>query len=659
MNTRFADIEILSYKVAGFDALPVKQKELIYYLSEAALCGRDILFDQHGELNLLLRRTLEAIFLHYQGDKESKAYKALHTYLRRVWFSSGIHHHYGMEKMPMECTPQEFNHMLRNTPVQVLPVYGSETVETLYQHLYPYIFMADVAPKQVNQKDGEDLVLTSACNYYGNGLNQRDASLYYSRKKAGQDECPSYGLNSILRRGKNNEYYEEVYKVGGLYGPAISRIVYWLERAQAVAENDAQKEVIALLTAYYQTGDLEIFDDYSIAWVNDTDSHVDFINGFIETYGDPLGIKASWESLVNFKDNEATKRTETISEYAQWFEDHSPVNPDYKKDSVQGVSAKVITAAILAGDLFPHTAIGINLPNANWIRSKHGSKSVTLANITKAYHDASKGNGFLKEYVIDGETLAAIEAYGSITDDLHTDLHECVGHGSGKLLPGVSEDALKAHGATVEEARADLFALYFMADKKLVELGLMPTEDAYKPAYYTYLMNGLMTQLVRIQPGAVVEESHMRNRQLIAQWVYEKGREKQIVALVQKEGKTYVQVNDYEALRELFGELLALVQHIKSSGDYEAARELVENYGVQIDADIHKEVLERYGTLNIAPYKGFVNPRYTPIYDENEKIVDVQVDYDEDYDTQMFRYSSEYGYLNQGYGSLLREERTN
>lgn len=657
MNTRFADIEILSYNVAGFDALPVKQKELIYYLSEAALCGRDILFDQHGELNLLLRRTLEAIFLHYQGDRDTKAFQALHTYLRRVWFSSGIHHHYGMEKMPIDCTPQDFNKMLRNTPLQVLPIYGSQTIENLYQQLYPYVFIPEVAAKQVNQKDGEDLVLTSACNYYGNGVDQQVASCYYSRMKAGQDECPSYGLNSILRRGKNNEFYEAVYKVDGLYSPAISRIIYWLEHAKNVAENQKQEEVISLLIKYYQTGDLKVFDQYSIAWVNDTDSYVDFINGFIETYGDPLGIKASWESLVNFKDKEATKRTETISQYAQWFEDHSPVNPDYKKDNVQGVSAKVITAAILSGDLYPHTAIGINLPNANWIRSKHGSKSVTLANITKAYHDASKGNGFLKEYVIDDDMLSAIETYGSITDDLHTDLHECVGHGSGKLLPGVSEDALKAHGATIEEARADLFALYFMSDKKMVELGLLPTDDAYKPAYYTYLMNGLMTQLVRIQLGAIIEESHMRNRQLIAQWVYEKGREQNVVELVKKEGKTYVQVNDYLALRELFGELLALVQHIKSRGDYGAARELVENYGVQVDTDIHKEVIDRYAALNIAPYKGFVNPKYTAVCSKEGVIQDVIVSYDEQYDEQMLRYSQQYGFLNDGYGSLLREEK--
>ncbi len=657
MSIRFADIEILSYNVTGFDALPVKQKELIYYLSEAALCGRDILFDQHGELNLLLRRTLEAIFLHYQGDRNSKPFQALHTYLRRLWFSSGIHHHYGMQKMSIDCTPQDFNKMLRNTPLQVLPIYGSQTVENLYQQLYPYVFMSEVAAKQVNQKDGEDLVLTSACNYYGNGIDQQAASSYYSRMKAGQDECPSYGLNSILRRGKNNEFYEVVYKVGGLYSPAISRIVYWLGRAKNVAENQMQEEAISLLIKYYQTGDLIVFDQYSIAWVKDTNSHVDFINGFIETYGDPLGIKASWESLVNFKDNEATKRTETISQYAQWFEDHSPVNPDYKKDNVQGVSAKVITAAILAGDLYPHTAIGINLPNANWIRSKHGSKSVTLANITKAYHDASKDNGFLKEYVIDDDMLEAIEAYGSITDDLHTDLHECVGHGSGKLLPGVSEDALKAHGATIEEARADLFALYFMSDEKMVELGLLPTEDAYKPAYYTYIMNGLMTQLVRIQRGAIIEESHMRNRQLIAKWVYEKGREQNVVELVQKDDKTYVQVNDYLALRTLFGELLALVQHIKSSGDYEAARELVENYGVEIDADIHKEVLDRYAALNIAPYKGFVNPKYTLVCDKEGAIQDVTVSYDEQYDEQMLRYSQQYGFLNDGYGTLLREEK--
>lgn len=641
---QFADLQILRYRVPGFENLSLQQKELVYYLTEAALQGRDILFDQNGKYNLRIRRTLEAVYTGYKGDKNTPDFKAMEVYLKRVWFSNGIHHHYGSEKFVPGFAPEFFKEAVLSVDASTLPLAEGQTVEQLCDELSPVIFDPAVMPKRVNQAAGEDLVLTSACNYY-DGVTQKEAEDFYNAMKDPKDETPvSYGLNSRLVK-ENGKIQEKIWKVGGLYGQAIDKIVYWLKKAEGVAENPEQKAVIAELIKFYETGDLKTFDEYAILWVKDLNSLVDFVNGFTESYGDPLGMKASWESLVNFKDMEATHRTEVISGNAQWFEDHSPVDKQFKKDEVKGVSAKVITAAILAGDLYPATAIGINLPNSNWIRSHHGSKSVTIGNITDAYNKAAHGNGFNEEFVYSDAELQLIDKYADLTGELHTDLHECLGHGSGKLLPGVDPDALKAYGSTIEEARADLFGLYYVADPKLVELGLTPNEDAYKAEYYTYLMNGLMTQLVRIEPGNNVEEAHMRNRQLIARWVFEKGAADKVVELVKKDGKTYVVVNDYEKLRELFGKLLSEIQRIKSTGDYQSAHDLVENYAVKVDPALHAEVLERYKKLNLAPYKGFVNPKYEAVVDAAGKITDVKVTYDEGYAEQMLRYSKDYSNL--------------
>lgn len=642
---QFADLQVLRYRVAGFDSLTLQQKKLVYYLSEAALQGRDILFDQNGKYNLQIRRLLETLYVHFTGDRTEGPFLALEVYLKRVWFSNGIHHHYGCDKFVPGFSAEYLKNLILHTDVSLLPLESGETVEAMCDKLFPVIFHPEVMPKRVNQNDGEDLVETSAANYY-EGVTQQEAEAFYAAQKAqGDAEHPvMYGMNSRLVK-KDGVIQEEVWKVGGLYGKAIEKIIGWLHRAEEVAENDSQRQVIRLLVAFYQTGDLKLFDDYSIQWLKDTASRVDFVNGFIESYGDPLGMKASWESIVNFKDLEATRRTELISSNAQWFEDHSPVNPSFKKERVKGVSAKVITAAMLAGDLYPSSAIGINLPNSNWIRSVHGSKSVTIGNLTDAYNKAARGNGFREEFVYSEVEKELLDNYADLTSDLHTDLHECLGHGSGKLLPGVDPDALKAYGSTIEEARADLFGLYYMADAKLVELGLLSDNEAYKAEYYSYMMNGLMTQLVRIEPGAQIEEAHMRNRQLIARWVLEKGRDGQVVEWVKKAGKTFVRINDYVRLRELFGQLLAEIQRIKSEGDFEAARALVENYAVKVDAALHAEVLERYRSLHLAPYKGFVNPVYTPQVDENGEITDVTVLYDEGYTEQMLRYSRDYSNL--------------
>ena len=641
---QFADLQILRYRVPGFEDLSLKQKELVYYLTEAALQGRDILFDQNGKYNLTIRRMLEAVYTGYKGDKNTPDFKAMEVYLKRVWFSNGIHHHYGSEKFVPGFTPEFFRQAVQSVDAATLPLAEGQTVEHLCEEAFPVIFDPTVMPKRVNQAAGEDLVLTSACNYY-DGVTQQEAEDFYNALKNPQDETPvSYGLNSRLVK-EDGKIQEKVWKVGGLYGQALEKIVYWLKKAEGVAETPEQKAVIAKLMEFYETGDLKTFDEYAILWVKDLNSRIDFVNGFTESYGDPLGMKASWESLVNFKDLDATQRTELISGNAQWFEDHSPVDGQFKKEKVKGVSAKVITAAILAGDLYPATAIGINLPNANWIRSHHGSKSVTIGNITDAYNKAAHGNGFNEEFVYSDAELQLIDKYADVTDELHTDLHECLGHGSGKLLPGVDPDALKAYGSTIEEARADLFGLYYVADPKLVELGLTPSADAYKAQYYTYLMNGLMTQLVRIEPGNNVEEAHMRNRQLIARWVYEKGAAEKVVELVKKDGKTYVVINDYEKVRDLFGRLLAEIQRIKSTGDYAGAHDLVEAYAVKVDPALHAEVLERYKKLNLAPYKGFVNPKYEVVTDADGTITDVTVTYDEGYAEQMLRYSKDYSTL--------------
>ena len=641
---QFADLQILRYRVPGFEELTLRQKQLVYYLTEAALQGRDILFDQNGKYNLTIRRTLEAIYTGYQGDRTTPDFKAFEVYLKRVWFSNGIHHHYGSEKFVPGFSQDFFRQAVLGLAPSALPLAEGQTAEQLCDEISPVIFDPTVLPKRVNQADGEDLILTSACNYY-DGVTQQEAEAFYNRLKDPKDESPvSYGLNSRLVK-KDGRLQEEVWKVGGLYSPAIEKIVYWLQKAEGVAETPEQKKTIAKLIEFYQTGDLKAFDNYSILWVQDTVARVDFVNGFIENYGDPLGLKASWESLVNFKDFKATRPTETISANAQWFEDHSPVDPQFKKQQVKGVSAKVITAAILAGDLYPSTAIGINLPNSNWIRSQYGSKSVTIGNITDAYNKAAHGNGFNEEFVYSPDELKLIDQYADLTDELHTDLHECLGHGSGRMAPGADPDALKAYGSTIEEARADLFGLYYVADPKLVELGLLDSPDAYKAQYYTYLMNGLMTQLVRIEPGNNIEEAHMRNRQLIARWVYEHGKDGNVVEMVKRDGKTYVKVNDYAKVRDLFAQLLAEVQRIKSTGDFEAARTLVETYAVKVDPALHTEVLERYKRLNLAPYKGFVNPRYEAVTDEQGNITDITVSYDEDYAEQMLRYSRDYSPL--------------
>lgn len=641
---QFADLQLLRYRVAGFENLSLRQKELIYYLSEAALEGRDILFDQNGKYNLQIRKLLEAVYVSYSGDRNNPEFQGLEVYLKRVWFSSGIYHHYACDKFVPAFSPEFLRECIEQVDVASLPLKDGESVQAMCDKLFPVMFDPKVMPKRVNQADGEDLVMTSAANYY-EGVTQDEAEKFYAMQKVAADPHPvMYGMNSRLVK-KDGVLQEEVWKLDGMYGEAIQKIIFWLEKAETVAENEAQREVIRLLIDFYRTGDLKTFDTYSIAWLKDTDSKVDFVNGFIESYGDPLGMKASWESIVNFKDEETTHRTEIISQHAQWFEDHSPVSPSFKKEVVRGVSAKVITAAMLGGDLYPSSAIGINLPNSNWIRSLHGSKSVTIGNLTDAYNKAAKGNGFREEFVYSQEEKDLLEKYADITGDLHTDLHECVGHGSGKLLPGVDPDALKAYGSTIEEARADLFGLYYLPDEKLVELGLTPDKEAYKAEYYAYMMNGLLTQMVRIEPGCDLEEAHMRNRQLIARWALENGKSKNVVELVKKEGKTYVKINDYLQLRGLFAALLSEIQRIKSEGDYEAARALVEKYAVKLDATLHEEILNRYRSLHLAPYKGFVNPVYCPQYDAEGRIVDVKLDYAEGYTEQMLRYGRDYSNL--------------
>ncbi len=641
---QFADLQLLRYRVAGFENLSLRQKELIYYLSEAALEGRDILFDQNGKYNLQIRKLLEAVYVSYSGDRNNPEFQGLEVYLKRVWFSSGIYHHYACDKFVPAFSPEFLRECIEQVDVASLPLKDGESVQAMCDKLFPVMFDPKVMPKRVNQADGEDLVMTSAANYY-EGVTQDEAEKFYAMQKVAADPHPvMYGMNSRLVK-KEEVLQEEVWKLDGMYGEAIQKIIFWLEKAETVAENEAQREVIRLLIDFYRTGDLKTFDTYSIAWLKDTDSKVDFVNGFIESYGDPLGMKASWESIVNFKDEEATHRTETISQHAQWFEDHSPVSPSFKKEVVRGVSAKVITAAMLGGDLYPSSAIGINLPNSNWIRSLHGSKSVTIGNLTDAYNKAAKGNGFREEFVYSQEEKDLLEKYADITGDLHTDLHECVGHGSGKLLPEVDPDALKAYGSTIEEARADLFGLYYLPDEKLVELGLTPDKEAYKAEYYAYMMNGLLTQMVRIEPGCDLEEAHMRNRQLIARWALENGKSKNVVELVKKEGKTYVKINDYLQLRGLFAALLSEIQRIKSEGDYEAARALVEKYAVKLDATLHEEILNRYRSLHLAPYKGFVNPVYCPQYDAEGRIMDVKLDYTEGYTEQMLRYGRDYSNL--------------
>ena len=641
---QFADLQLLRYKVHGFEELPLKQKELVYYLSEAALHGRDILFDQNGKYNLIIRKMLETVYTDYQGDRTDTNFVNLEIYLKRMWFSNGIHHHYAADKFVPGFTPEFFKKALESVGEDKLPIGEGETLDMLCEEVFPVIFNPQVMAKRVNQADGEDLVLTSASNYY-DGLTQQEAEEFYAKMKTPNDTMPvMYGMNSRLVK-ENGRVYEKVWKSGGLYGQAIDKIIYWLDKAKGVAENDKQKAVIEKMIQFYKDGDLKTFDEYAILWVKDLDSRVDFVNGFTESYGDPLGMKSSWESIVNFKDLVSTKRTELISDNAQWFEDHSPVDKRFKKEEVKGVSAKVITAAIIAGDLYPATAIGINLPNSNWIRSVHGSKSVTIGNFTDAYNKAAHGNGFSDEFVYSEIEKEYLEKYGDLTGDLHTDLHECLGHGSGQLLPGVDPDALKAYGSTIEEARADLFGLYYLPDAKMRELGLTPHDDAYKAEYYSFMMNGLMTQLVRIELGNNVEEAHMRNRQLIAKWVCEKGAADQVVELVKKDGKTYVKVNDYEKLRNLFGQLLSEIQRIKSEGDFEAARQLVENYAVKVDPELHKEVLARYEKLNLAPYKGFVNPVYVAETDAEGNITDVKISYGEGYAEQMLRYSKDYANL--------------
>lgn len=633
---RFADIEVLRYKVPDFENLSLKQKQLIYHLTEAAIAGRDILWDQNGRYNLAIRKMLEPVYVGYKGDRNSAEFKAFERYLKQLWFANGIHHHYSMDKFTPGFSRSFLDSAMTSAGVEAPADYAT---------LCEVIFNPSVMAKRANQAEGEDLIKTSANNLYDENVTQAEVEAYYNALKDTTDLTPiSYGLNSRVVK-KDGKVQEEVYRVGGLYSPAIERIVAELTAARAFAENDAQAAVIDKLIEFYRTGDLKAFDDYSIMWVEDTDSKVDFINGFIESYGDPLGMTGSWESIVNFKNEKASHRTELIGNNAQWFEDRSPVDPRFRKPEVKGITAKVITAAILAGDSYPATPIGINLPNANWIRAAHGSKSVTLENITEAYDEASHGNGFNEEFVIDEPTRELLDKYLFITDNLHTDLHECLGHGSGRLLPGVDPDALKAHGSTLEEARADLFALYYLADPKLVELGLLDNPDAYKAEYYKYMLNGLMTQLMRIEPGKDVEEAHMRNRKLIAEWAYEHGKADNVVEYVTRDGKTFIQINDYAKLRNLFGQLLHEIQRIKSEGDYEAGRDLVEQYAVKVDPKIHREVLDRYAKLNIAPYKGFVNPVYKLVKDADGNVTDVTVTYDEEYIPQMLRYSKEYSTL--------------
>ena len=641
---QFADVQILRYRVPDFETLSLQQKLLVYYLSQAAVEGRDILYDQNGRHNLCIRRTLEAVYENYEGDRSSADFKALETYLKQVWMGNGIHHHYSMDKFVPAFSQAFFAQAVQGIDPAKLPLAEGETAQALVEKLTPVIFDPAVMPKRVNQAAGQDLIATSACNYY-EGVTQREVEQFYDKMKDPADATPvPYGLNSKLVK-RDGRVQELTYKVGGLYSPAIERITGWLEKASSVAENDQQRKVIDTLIDYYRTGNLETYDEYSIEWVKDLASQVDFVNGFTETYGDPLGLKGSWESIVNFKNVEATKRTEIISSNAQWFEDHSPVAPEFRKEKVKGVSAKVITAAMLGGDCYPSTPIGINLPNSNWIRHDYGSKSVTIENITEAYNEAAAGSGFNEEFMWSDAERALDKQYATLTDNLHTDLHECLGHGSGKLLPGVDPDALKAYGSTIEEARADLFGLYFVGDPKLVELGLLPNMEAYKAQYYHYIMNGLMTQLTRIQPGKDIEESHMRNRQLIAAWAYEHGKADKVIELAERDGKHYVKVNDYERLRDLFGQLLAEIQRIKSTGDWQGAHDLVETYAVKVDPALHAEVLERYEKLHLTPYKGFVNPVYTLVKDGQGNVTDVAVSYDEDYVAQHLRYSKEYSSL--------------
>lgn len=643
---QFADLQILRYQVPGFESLSLKQKQLLYHLSQAALMGRDILFDQNCRYNLPVRRTLEAIYTGYEGDRQDPQFKALETYLKRVWFANGIHHHYAEDKFVPGFTSDFFRQCVSRVEPSRLPLRQGHTVEGFVEEITPVLFDPAVLPKRTVQSGDRDWILASANNYYGGGVTQEEAENFYGKMKAGQDTISpvSYGLNSRLVK-ENGRVFEKVWKVGGLYTEAIEPIVEELGKAVAFAENDTQKAVIEKLIEYYRTGDLKTFDAYSVLWVEDTASDVDFVNGFIETYGDPMGMKASWESTVNFMNKEATKRTKVISDNAQWFEDHSPVDNRFKKEKVKGVSAKVITVTMLGGDCYPATPIGINLPNADWIRRDHGSKSVTIENITQAYDAASQGNGFNEEFVWSDAERNAIGKYGFITDNLHTDLHECLGHGSGKLLPNVDPDGLKAYSSTLEEARADLFGLYYLADPKLTELGLVPDGEAYKAEYYKYMMNGLMTQLVRIEKGKDVEEAHMRNRQLIAKWAYENGKAENVVEMKRKDGKTYVVVNDYGKLRALFGKLLAEVQRIKSEGDFAAGRQLVETYAVKVDPALHEEVLERYAKLNLAPYKGFVNPVMKEVKDAEGNVTDIVLDYTEGYADQMLRYSRTYSFL--------------
>ena len=660
-NERFADIQMLRYELKGFEDLSLNQKLYIFCLAKATLMGRDITFDQQGKYNLRIRKTLETVYLHYEGDRECEEFKAFEVYLKRIWFASGIHHHYGCEKFKPGFSEEYFYHLLENIGEELLPIKRGETKEDLMRQLESILFDPEVMPKRVNQTDGEDLVLTSACNFYEDVTQEEVERFYAKMKKTDNPNPPSYGLNSKLIK-RNSEVVELTWKEDGLYGETIREIVSWLLKAQKFAENEGQKHVIDLLVKFYRTGNLEDFDRYSIAWVEQHEGLVDFINGFIEVYGDPLGMKGTWEGIVEYKDLEATQRTQTISQNAQWFEDHSPVDPRFRKPEVKGVTANVICAAMLGGEEYPASAIGINLPNSNWIRQEHGSKSVTIGNLTDAYNKAAQGNGFRDEFVIDKETVALMNQYADITDDLHTDLHECLGHGSGQLLPTTDPDALKAYGNTIEEARADLFGLYYVADHKLVELGLTPNDEAYKAQYYSYLMNGLLTQTIRIKEGDKIEEAHMRNRALIAWWTLEHAEG--AVELVQEEvsyasaedalkdaegniitTRTYVKVNDYEKLRHLFGDLLAEIQRIKSEGDYEAARQLVEKYAVNIDPALHREILARYRKLNLAPYKGFINPKMTLVFDEEGNPIDVNLDYEESYTDQMLRYSEEYGTL--------------
>lgn len=648
-DERFADIEMLRYPLLSFETLTLQQKLYIYSLSEATLYGRDITFDQFGRYNLLIRKTLEAVLRHYEGDRTTKDFLGFETYLKQVWFASGIHHHYGCEKFVPTFSEDFLRHEVLAIDPEALPLAPGQTAGELLDAICPVLFDPQVLPKRVNIADGEDLVQTSACNYY-QGVTQQEAEDYYAQLRGDEAEPPSWGLNTTLVK-RDGQLQEEVWKIGGKYSAAIEKIVYWLEKAREYAEGEGQRHVIDLLVHYYQTGDLRDFDRYSIAWVDNYEGSIDFINGFIEVYGDPLGLKGSWEGIVEYRDEEATRRTRAIADRAQWFEDHSPVDPRFRKPKVKGVSANAVCAAMLGGDEYPASAIGINLPNADWIRAQHGSKSVTITNLTHAYDEAARGNGFREEFIPDDEIREMVNTYGDRCDDLHTDLHECLGHGSGRLLPGVSAEALRNYGSTIEEARADLFGLYFLADPKLVELGLLPNQEAHHAQYYSYMLNGLMTQLVRIKPGLQLEEAHMRNRALIARWALQLAQERQTsdarpaVELTKEAGKTVVKVNDYEALRHIFAEELAEIQRIKSEGDYEAARRLVEQYGVKVEESLHQEVLDRYAGLHLAPYKGFINPRMTVVRNEEGQPTDVALDYTESYTEQMLRYGRDYGVL--------------